>query len=293
MANATTASQSDASPKKKYLDKFASEDELVKAYTELEQRLGKQSAEVGDLRKQYEQAVQAMQQYAEAVSQLRPYADWFAQNQQALQLYTQWMQQHQQSGQASPNGQRQQAVLDLLTPDERQALLAEATKTFEEKALRPYMDQLNQQLHKMAEERERRVLDQIGQQQRAFTEVLWRTWQRVLPEDKVREMREWHEQALAMADPQKFDPMKAADEFLSHKQKVSTLEEQLKALEAEREKWQKDQTASLAGSPSPVDWAAPADDAPKTADERRQRVLRETQEAVGREAFRDFFTGVR
>src|SRR3990167_8639882 len=216
---------------KKYLEKYDTDEELVRAYTELEKKLGGQGEELGTSRKQMDEAKKALDEYAKYVQQLKPAADWITANQQSLQQYQQWLQNggaNQPQPPAATTGKT--SLLDLMTPEEKQALYSEAARHFETSVFKPWQGQFNTQLQKLADERAKTVADQMAHSQRAFTEVLWRTMQRGFPEDKIKEMREWHEQALAMADPAKFDPMKAADEHLRLRGDLSKLTDEKKAL---------------------------------------------------------------
>ena len=277
---------------KKYLEKYDTDEELVKAYTELEKRLGGQGEELGTARKQMDEAKKALDEYAKYVQQLKPYADWFQQNQPSMQQYQQWLQRGGAAQAAPAAAAGKNNLLDLMTPEEKQSLYAEAARSFESSVFKPWQQQFNTQLQKLADERAKQVSDQMAHSQRAFTEVLWRTMQRGFPEDKIKEMREWHEQALAMADPAKFDPMKAADEHLRLRGDLSKMTDEKKALQTEFEKLQKQAIPASGGEP-PAQWVAKDDTAPKTREERMSKVMGETKEGVGAEAFHDFFSTLR
>ena len=284
--------KADAKVAKKYLNKYETDDELVKAYEELEKKLGGQGEELGSLRKQGEEAQRALAEYAKYVQQVKPYADWVQANQQSLGQYQQWVQGGGRGAPAAAATPGKNTLLDLMTPEEKQALYSEAARTFESSVFKPWQQQFNTQLQRLADERAKQLADQVAHNQRAFTEVLWRTMQRGFPEDKIKEMREWHEQALAMADPAKFDPMKAADEYLGLRGKLSKIEEEKGALSKELETLRK-QALPPAGGEPPAQWVAKDDAAPKNRDERYQKVMEDTREKVGAEGFRDFFSTLR
>lgn len=290
-----TEPNKNAGTKKKYLDRYDTEDELVKAYAELERRLGEQGGEVGTLRKQFEEAQRAMTQYAEQMQALGQYKSWYDTNQSSLGLYNQWLQsggqmQHPNAA-AAPAGGGQRSLVDLLTPEEKKALFSEFVTSFDTGVFRPWQQNFAQQLQKLADDRQRDILDKMSQNQRAFTEVLWRTMQHGLPEDRVAAMRSWHEKALELGDPSKFDPMKAADDYLSMQSKMTTIEAEKKALEAEREKWQRDSLPSVQGRNGSASWTKPDDSAPKDKYERMERSFKDTKEKIGAEAFTDAFGG--
>lgn len=274
--------------KKKYAGKFDSDEELAKAYTELEKKLGGQGEELGQTKRQFEEAQKALATYAQQLQQLTPYADWYRSNEQALAMYQNWLKEQQAGGPRQPvaaqNGGK--SPLDILTPEERDALFMESAKRFESQIFKPWQEQFGKQLQTLADERAKAISEQTQKSQQAFTEVLWRTIQRGLPEDKVKAMREWHEQAIQMANVN--DPMKAADEWLTLKSELAKITDEKKALQTEHEKLQKASLPSVSGAESPG-WAAPPEDAPKNRSERFSRVMSDTKEKVGAEGMRDFF----
>ena len=279
---------------KKYAGKFDSDAELEKAYQELESKLGKQGEELGLTKKQIEEAQRAMEQYAAHVQQLSPYAQWYQTNQNSLQLYNQWLQSGGQTphpnAQPAAAAQNQNSIVNLLTPEEKQALYKEFVSNFDTGVFKPWQQNFAQQLDRLANERAQGVLESVNKNQRAFTEVLWRTMQHGLPEERVAAMREWHNKALELGDPTKFDPMKAADDYLSVQRRLSDFESKEKAWETEREKLQRDSMPALAGGRGAnSDWLKPAEEAPKTKFDRMEAVFNETTEKVGRDAFKEAF----
>ena len=280
--------------KLKYANKFTTEAELEAAYTELEKKFGDHSNELGQTRKQVEESQRALAAYAEQMQQLQPYAQWYATNQNSINLYNQWLQNGGQgqapAAAAQPNG-GQRSLVDLLTPEEKKALFTEFVQTFDSGVFKPWQQNFAQQLERLATERQQAVLENVTKNQRAFTEVLWRTMQHALPEDKVTAMRDWHTKALEMGDPSKFDPMKMADEYLSTQSRLSTMEAEKKALEAEREKWQKDSLPVVAGGRNGGAWLKPDDTAPVDKQERFERAMKDTTERVGRDAVKEAFGG--
>ena len=284
----------DKKPAKKYAGKFDDEAALEQAYQELEKKLGEHGAELGTNRKQMEQYQQAMTQYAEQLQGLNAYKQWYDTNQSSLQLYNSWLQnggqQPHPAAAASANG-AQNSLVNLLTPEEKRALFSEFVQTFDQGVFRPWQQNFAQQLEKLAQDRANSVMDNVTKKQQAFTEVLWRTMQHGLPEEKIAAMRGWHEKALEMGDPSKFDPMKLADDYLSTQSKLSTLEAEKKAFEAEREKWQRDSLPVVPGGRNGSAWISKEDNEPKDKQGRFEAVVKETREKVGPEAFRDAFGG--
>ena len=279
--------------KKKYLDKFETDEELAKAYAELEKKLGSQGEELGMTKKQAEEYQRSLAQYAEHTNQLNQYKQWYDTNSQGLQLYNTWLQnggQGQPQPAAQPNG-GQRSLVDLLTPEEKKALFTEFVSNFDTGVFKPWQQNFAQQLERMATERQNSVLENVTKNQRAFTEVLWRTMQHALPEDKVASMRDWHTKALELGDPSKFDPMKMADEYLGTQTRLSSLEAEKKALEAEREKWQKDSLPTVTGGRNGGAWLKPDETAPKDKQERFERAMKDTTERVGKDAFNEAFGG--
>ena len=284
----------DKTKKPKYLDKFETDEELAKAYSELEKKLGSHGEELGTYKKQMEQYQSAMAQYAEQMQGLNAYKTWYDQNQSSLQLYNNWLQsggQQPHPAAASPTNGAQRSLVDLLTPEEKRSLFTEFVQNFDQGVFRPWQQNFSQQLEKLAQDRANSVMENVTKNQRAFTEVLWRTMQHGLPEEKIAAMRGWHEKALEMGDPSKFDPMKMADDYLSTQSKLSTLEAEKKAFEAEREKWQRDSMPVVPGGRNGSAWISKEDNEPKDKQGRFEAVMKDTTDRVGRDAVKDAFGG--
>lgn len=214
---------------------------VAKAYAELEAKMAEQGQELGTTRKQAEAAQQLqaqLQQYQQWAQQVTPGIQWLQQNQNQLQEYAKWL---QARGQPPPSNNYDNSN-SLLTQDERNALLEEATKRVQEQALKPFQDQLNQQLQKLADDRTKQVTDSSMAQQRANMDVMWKTLEYLAEQSGQREAldraRTWHEEALKYADPSKIDPMQVARERLdlqSERDRLNAELETLKKQQAEQE----------------------------------------------------------
>ena len=275
--------------KEKILGKFDTVEDALKAYTELEKEHGARKKEMGDFKKQTEEAQLALAQYAQMVNQLKPYADWYTQNQSALGQYAQWAQ-AQQNGGVQSQAAAQRGV-EILTADEKQAIINAAAQHFQQNMFAPWQQKFDGVLRQMAEKERTSVQETLGNQLKAYTEVMWRTLEKAMP-DKMGDIRKWHESALKFADTSKLDPLQAASDVIDLQAKLSQLEGEKVAFTKEREEYQKRDLGSLSGAgEAPASWAAKDESAPKTREERMRRVFNDTTEKVGRDAMREMFPG--
>ena len=278
--------------KEKILGKFDTVEDALKAYGELEKEHGARKKEMGDVKKQAEEAQLALAQYAQMVNQLKPYADWYTQTQQALTQYQQWAQATQNGTLQPQNGNAAaQRAVEILTAEEKQALINAASQHFNQSVFMPWRQQYDTSLRQMAEKERTTVQEALGNQLKAYTEVMWRTLEKAMP-DKMGDIRKWHESALKFADTSKLDPLQAASDVIDLQAKLSALETEKAAFEKEREAYQKRDMGSLSGAgEAPAAWAAKDETAPKTREERMRRVFNDTTEKVGRDAMREMFPG--
>ena len=289
MADDKDAKDKAEKAKDKILGKFDTVEDALKAYTELEKEHGARKKEMGDFKKQTEEAQLALAQYAQMVNQLKPYADWYTQNQSALGQYAQWAQ-AQQNGGVQSQAAAQRGV-EILTADEKQAIINAAAQHFQQNMFAPWQQKFDGVLRQMAEKERTSVQETLGNQLKAYTEVMWRTLEKAMP-DKMGDIRKWHESALKFADTSKLDPLQAASDVIDLQAKLSQLEGEKVAFTKEREEYQKRDLGSLSGAgEAPVSWTAKDESAPKTRDERMRRGFNDTTEKVGRDAMREMFPG--
>jgi len=124
---------------KSILEKYGSDQQKVaEAYAELEETLGKQGLELGDLRKKSEESTKTLNDYVNWQRQAKPVIDWYAHNEQTVK---QLWDQHLKNPQRTQNGQMQQVNgwnQSLLTPEEQQALIQQATQQVSQSVLQPW-----------------------------------------------------------------------------------------------------------------------------------------------------------
>lgn len=271
---------------KKFADKYESAEDLEKAYVELQKTLGTQGNELGTLKKQSEDYQRALQEYAQAMAQYKPVVEWYTTNQPHLQQYGQWLQ--QQNGRAAAPAN---AAASLLTPEEQRQLTALAVQEFQKSVFDPWRSQHEKQLSELADKRSTAVKGELDERLKAYTEVLWRTFQHALPKETVDNLRSWHEKSLRYAD-KTFDPMVAAREEIDLRAKLAELEAKNTEFSKQLEAKEKESALPIGRSESSVEWAKKPDSTPKDRDERYARVMQDTTEKSGREAVRDLFPGV-
>lgn len=283
--------RTDATAKKKLADKYETAEDLEKAYMELQKTLGTQGGELGTLRKQSEEAQQALMAYAQAMQQYKPVYDWFAANQANLQQYGQWLQARQTGAAQGPANQAiNQGALALLTAEEQQQLVNRAVQEFQRSVFDPWRQTFDKQLTQLADQRSQTIKGETDERLKAYTEVLWRTFQHAFDKPTVDKLRNWHERSLRYVD-KSFDPMVAAKEELDLQAALDELKTKNAELQKSIEAKDRELMPSLGRTESTVDWAAKREDAPKGRDERFQRVMTDTLEKSGREAVRDLFPG--
>ncbi|HSE57597.1 MAG TPA: hypothetical protein VLA99_02755 [Nitrospiraceae bacterium] len=223
------------------LEKFKTNPEqAAEEFANLQAKLGEQGAELGEARKKYEQAAAQMQQYQAWAQQVNPFVQWWNQH---GQLANQLIQQHLQN----PNGIRAQAQTqaqntpgyELLTKGEKEALTRDIAQHLTQQALAPWTQNFAQTAERWAQQQLAAQQQHFDQKLRAYGDVMWKTWERILPAEKVAEAKRYQEEALKYADPSKLNPMEMANESLSIHSKLAAAEARAKELEeklAERER---------------------------------------------------------
>ena len=111
----------------------------------------------------------------------------------------------------------------------------------------------------------------------------------MLPQDKLAEARQWHDEALKYADPSKIDPLTVADERMKLMGENSRLGQELKQAREEREKYEKASMGSLGDSGGLFRKTEDLKEMPKSRDERFKNVMTSTKEAVGIDGLREAF----
>lgn len=261
-----------ADGKKKLAEKYDSPEDLEAAYLALEKKLGEQGKTLGDLKSQSEQA-QALQAQ---LQQWAPVVNWYAQNEAEVRRRWQLAEQAQQ-----PNGQgaaiQQQAAqlaqqdpnYQFLTPQEKQAFIGEVTQHLAQQVLQPWTNNFTTAAKSMFDQ----WTATQQNSQRAFTDVLWRTFQRVIPPEKLADAKAWHEEALKYADPAKLDPMAVAQDVLGLKGENQTLKQRLDDMTKAQEEREKAAVPSLGGGDTQLLRPAQSNEAPVSREDRFQKVL--------------------
>ena len=264
---------------RKFAGKYESPEALEAAYAELEQKLGQQGQALGQMQ-------QSLAGYAEYHKQADPIVKFYADHQNE---FKQWFSTRGQQGAANgaANGMQQQAQqiaqqqpgYEWLTPQEKAGLQQEIVKQIQESVVGPWTKQFQTSAEQFAAN--------LQNQNRAFTDVVWRTFERVLPPEKLAEARKWHEQALLFADPSKLDPMKVAGDFLGIQSENATLKSQVEEWKTKYEAREKAEGPSFGVGSSSL--TADAPEAPKDKGERFQRVMADVKNENGVEGVRALF----
>ena len=276
--------------KKKYLEKFDSEDELVAAYSELEQKLGEQGKDVGELRKIAElfpQLQQQLQQYAAWAEKAAPVYDWYAKNEQEVKRRWAIAEKFNQGAQNDPQAvalAQAQPGFQWMTPQEQQQLVGMAAKQIMEQTFQPWAQGFQKQVETFAQQQ----IQNVNNQMAANTNVLWNTLKHLVPPEKMAFAKQLHEESLRFADPSKLDPMKTAEDWLGMRAENEALKTKQTEYEKKQQEWEKQSVPSLNGGAPPTLFRDD-ESAPKSRDERMARVFQETKDEVGSEAMNEMF----
>jgi len=280
---------------KKLAGKYETPEALEKAYQELEAKLGEQGKQLGE-------AMKLVEQYKPWVEKAIPVVDWYSKN---VEKVNAWVASGMQVGAAPPangNGQPSNGAVaaadaqaraaaagtagyEWLTPQEKAALVGDIRNAILTETLKPWTESFTQQAQAFANT----LQQQTQNQHKSFTDVLWRTFERVLPKEKLDEVKAWHEASLRFADPSKIDPMKIGDEFVSMTAENASLKARIADFEKKQQDTEKASVPALFGSLSP-DTAAPNDTAaPESREDRFKAVMHDVQTQHGPEGVRSMF----
>lgn len=265
--------------------KHATHEEADTAYDELEKKLGTQGTELGTLRKQAEHA-QVLQAQLE---QWAPVINWYAQNQAEVQrrwrAFEQAQTVAQQQGQPGAQGQVQAIAestpgYQFMTPAEKQQLLGEVTQHIQNQLFAPWVQH---RFLPTAQNMFKQFADRQAAQHKSFTDVLWRTFQRVLPADAVKQAQEWHTESLKYADPSKVDPMTVANEVLAMRGENLTLKQQLDEMRKSHEAAASAAVPSLGGGDTRLLRPSTTTEAPASREDRFKGVMEAVKTEHGAE----------
>ena len=290
----------------KFLGKYDTEEDAVKGYSELERKFGEQGKQYGDTKKQYEAMQAEIEKYKQWSKEAAPIVEWYSKNNQPI---TAWWNQYNNQGNGNGQGQfnmgqqqvQQQAYgqanqmvnqmqgAELLTPQEKQALVSQTAQSLIQQTLGPWTQNLAKTLENWGESRSKQINDQLEQRLKAFSNVHWQTLQRLVPPEKLQEARAWHDEALKYADPSKVDPLEMASTTLEARGRISRLEQELKEAREKGEKYEKASIGSLGNSGGMFNQPDDIKEMPKSRDERYKNVMSNVKEAVGVEGIREAF----
>ena len=273
---------------KKLANRYESPEALEKAYLEMEAVLGKQGLELGEMKK-------LVEQYKPWVEKAVPVVEWYGKHADKVAA---WVAKGMPVEAAAPakaevaaaEAQARQAAAgtagyEWLTPQEKQQLVGDIRGAILNDTLKPWTESFTKQAQDFAAG----LQTQFQNQHRSFTDVLWRTFERVLPKEKLDEVKAWHEASLRFADPSKIDPMKLGEEFVGLSGENASLKARIADFEKKQAEVAKAEVPSLFGGPSP-DITAPADTgAPTTREERFKAVLANVQAEHGPEGVKTLF----
>lgn len=269
----------------KILEKYGNDpNKVAEAYADLEEKLGSQGAELGDLRKKSDESAKAIQQYASYVSNAKPVVDWYTQNQERIkEMWTQAQTQSQRPAHTTAS---------ILTAEEQAALLEQARQHVRDKELAPWSQQFAQKAEEYVQTKFKEMNEQMDKQIKAYGQVWWKTLEHAVPEDKIAALKSFHEEAGKYADPSKIDPFKFAEEAIDTKAKLAQYEEKLKAFEKDKEAREKAATPSLGNGQGLFPKTEPDEKSkvPQSRDERFKAVLDNVKSAHGAEGMDALFT---
>ena len=292
----------------KFLGKYDTEEDVVKGYSELEKKLGEQGKQYGDTKKQYEQMQAEIAKYQQWAKEAAPIVEWYSKFNQPI---TQWWQHYQQQGQGTgqpmnmggQQGQQQmwnqaanvaaqQPGFELLSQQEKQALVQQTAQYLTQQTLGPWTQNLAKTLEQWGETRAKSINEQLEQRLKAFSNVHWKTLERLVPPEKLADARAWHDEALKFADPSKIDPLDVASQTLEARNRISRLEAELKAANEKHQKAEKDALGSLGDSGGLFSQSSDRKEMTKTSDDRFKNVMSNVKEAVGVEGIRETFPSI-
>jgi hypothetical protein len=226
----------------KVLEKYGNDPQKVaEAYAELEEKMGAQGMELGDLRKKSESLDATLQQYAEWVKGAQPIVEWYTKNQEGLK---QWAAAQMNPQPQHPVPQPSHAN-SLLTPEEQQQLALLAAQQVQQSVLVPWSQTFAKTVEDWAVKRSKELDDRFEQKQRAYAQVWWKTLEHAIPKEKVESLRSLHEEAMKYADLQKLNPLKLAEEAITTRAKLADFEAQVKEYKDKIEAQEKASVASL------------------------------------------------
>lgn len=212
-------------PKRKFADRYDTEEELEKGYVELMKKLDTQGGEVGTLRKQAETATAAAQQQDAYIKSVSPWMQALQGNPQIQQLLQnpQVLQQLIQGQQAATQTPADTST-DILTEAERQRIMQATSQMVLKDVLPNWWQQVAKGVEQWGVNQGRTIEEKMLANQKAANELYWRSMDYLAPEDKREALKQFHAKSLEYADPSKLDPMELASKALSSEHRITALE---------------------------------------------------------------------
>lgn len=268
--------------------KYKTLEEAEKGFKELESKLGQQGTQLGELTK-------VVEQWKPWVEKAAPIVKWYGDNNESIRGWVSGGMKTAVAG--AGNGDATAAVAtaaraveaqpgsEWLTPQEKAALIQQTAEQILNTTLKPWTQNFAKSVQDYAE----KAISTVNAQHRAFTDVMWRTFERTVPKDQLESLKAWHKKAIELSDPSKIDPMSLANDMLSSQGELETLRAKVKEFETAGERREKEAVPpSLFSSPSPDIASKPAE-APRTREERFSAVMDTVGKEHGTEGARQLF----
>jgi hypothetical protein len=245
---------------KKYAGKYESPEALEQAYLEAQKALGGHGQELGTLREQLQAREQALQEYANYVTQMNPVVGWYRQNLNVIKPW--WEGRQKAAAQPQPVGVPQ--GWETLNPAQQFQVMVRAAGQHAQSIAQRLLAEQGQAYAK-------KVQQDLENQYKHSVNVLWRTFERVIPTDKLEEAKRFHEESLRYADPTKLDPMDLANDTLALRSERDRLKSEAEELRKEKAARDKAAIGSLGPAPSVRSFERPKADAEKPDKAERMR----------------------
>ena len=289
--------------KGKFLGKYETMEDAEKGHTELERKFGEQGKEYGTIKKQVEAMQTDLAKYQDWAKGAAPIVEWYSKYNQPI---SQWWQQFNTGqpaqGQGQPTPQQGQQAwnvaanqvaqtpgVEFLTPQERQTLTQQTAQQIIQQTLAPWTQQFAKSVETYAQQTGDKMRGELDQRHKAMSDVLWRTLERVIPPDKLKEVQDWHNESLKYADPKNIDPMKISSEVLGMRSKMAQMETDLKTEREKSSKYEQESLGSLGNGGGLFRKSSDQKEMPTSREDRLKNVMGNVKENVGMEGLREVF----
>lgn len=273
------------------LDKFKTDPEkAAEQFLSLEKKLGEQGQELGEARKKYEQVAAQTQQFQAWVQQNQPIVDYWQKNGPAINAMIQEQQRQRQGIQANAAAAaRKTPGYSILTDDEQEALTQRIAAHLQQQALAPWTQNFAQTAEQVLNQRLQAQNQAWEQRLRAHNDVMWRTFEHLVPAEKLESARKFQERAMEYADPSKLNPMQLANDSISMHAKLAQAEQRARELEDKLAQRERESVQSFGSGSLFAASDNGKDTAPANRDDRMKAVFSEVQEAHGQDGMAALF----